>query len=1084
VKDDSAKNVKVASGLGNASTSPLIRPSETRQFLGLYEEALEISDAGLALFSLPDAATFVSRDLDKLSKEAARRAGRNLDVYVHIHLHQLPAGNVTQRGSLETVRAAIGIFSDIDARSPGRKKPPETLCPRVADTILVVEEFDNRYAPLKASLVVASGHGCYPAILLKKPLLVASVDDKALLESLGRRFHKALHQIAAKRGWTGAVDYCDPAKVLRLPGCVNYKDANHPQPVRVVYQNEARFTLSDLGEVLPPLTDRNLFQGADVPVAETAPVAVCLTNDVNIEPLVAGLRANHELFGPTWDNLRLDLDDQSCSGYDMAIADIGVACGLPDRHIAALIQAHRAKFTGPKQQRRGQALLKYIARTITKARVGKQSSEEAECGWAAVEAPLKSSAVGPAANMLPAERSDSCSVSKEEPASEPAQPAGAAIEGPLDPLGCRPAPSHASAAGEPAASASVASTDKPALPTFNAVETEQAGVAPQAQVHAPADFLIAKIRATGDPAVLYQNISLVAGLSDAGVATLYQQLKAVLGSKLNYNHFNRAIKDERARARQKKAVRQQAADPRPVIRTDDRLLDGIAADAIEALETANNPPVVFRRGGALVMIHPDEDGRPVILRANEPMMRGRLARVARFQRETKQDLIWVSPPEDLTRDVLSANLGVFPALGVVTQLPIFRPDGTFRLEPGYDPVTRAYYVPTLGFRLGAIPAEPTRAEAQAAALALDEVIGEFPFETGADKANCIALLLTAFLRIAFRYKVPLAVIDAPKWGTGKTLLAMLVYTIVTGSEGTVCAAPTTEEEWRKRMTSLLERGSAVVIIDNVDQPLRSPALSAVLTAPYWEDRVLGRTEDIRLPNVSTWICTGNNIVLGGEMARRAYRIRLDAKVANPAARTGFKRTDQELLQWAATNRGEIVASLMVMIRAWFAGGQPKAAVSAFGSFDSWARTAGGILQYAGVTEFLCNLETLQKEADEESRQWDQFLRALAITFGERDFAAADIAERVLHERGLLGLSFPEEIGHPDERTEGGDSSLVRRIGRALARKCGTRFGDLDLRIERGEPDKHTKVQRWKVAGNVKGIQSVAQTESAGFQNDS
>ena len=32
------------------------------------------------------------------------------------------------------------------------------------------------------------------------------------------------------------------------------------------------------------------------------------------------------------------------------------------------------------------------------------------------------------------------------------------------------------------------------------------------------------------------------------------------------------------------------------------------------------------------------------------------------------------------------------------------------------------------------------------------------------------------------------------------------------------------------MMSILERGSAVVIIDNVDTTLRSPALSAVLTA--------------------------------------------------------------------------------------------------------------------------------------------------------------------------------------------------------------------------------------------------------------
>jgi hypothetical protein len=110
---------------------------------------------------------------------------------------------------------------------------------------------------------------------------------------------------------------------------------------------------------------------------------------------------------------------------------------------------------------------------------------------------------------------------------------------------------------------------------------------------------------------------------------VYQDLKAALGPKLNYNHFSRAIQEARARQQQKRSD-QQSDDPRPLIITNDRLLDEIAADAIAALEAANEPPVLFRRGGQLVMIHPDEDGRPVIMRANEPMMRGRLARVARF----------------------------------------------------------------------------------------------------------------------------------------------------------------------------------------------------------------------------------------------------------------------------------------------------------------------------------------------------------------------------------------------------------------------------------------------------------------------
>jgi len=733
----------------------------------------------------------------------------------------------------------------------------------------------------------------------------------------------------------------------------------------------------------------------------------------------------------------------------MAIADIGVSRGLTDNQIASLLVAHRQKFRGAKEERSGKRLDGYLRPTIGKARAGKESSAAAEADWAKFDAQLMAA---DAAQGHAATAESAVAVPRAE-----VEAGGAVV---------------VTRGGEEA------SADTPAAAPEATPESTVNTVHPQ--VHPPTDFIMGQARATGDVNIVYANIAVIAALSDAAIAALYQDLRAVLGTKLNYNHFNRAIKDQRARARQKEAVRQQAADPRPLIRTDGRLLDGIAAEAIMALESANNPPVVFRRGGTLVMIHPDEEGRPVIMRANEAMMRGRLARVARFQRLTKQGLIWVSPPEDLTRDVLCSNSGNFPALGVVTQIPILRQDGTYRIEPGYDPVTRAYYVPSPGFRLPVMPAEPTSADVEAAVRLLDEAIGEFPFDTPADKANCIALLLTAFLRIAFRFKVPLAVIDAPKWGTGKTLLAMLVYVITTGSEGTVCTAPTTEEEWRKRLTSLLERGSAVTILDNVDQPLRSPSLSAVLTAPYWEDRVLGRTEDIRLPNVSTWIATGNNLVLGGEMARRAYRIRLDAKVSNPGARTGFKRTDQQLLDWVAAHRGELVGALLTIIHAWFAAGQPKADVTAFGSFEGWARTTGGILHHAGIDSFLGNLPNLQKEADEESAQWEQFLSALVQSFPARPFTASEVADKALHERGRLSLSFPDEIGHPGEASNDGYGSLVRRIGKALAKKCGTRFGDLELRVERGKPDKHTKVQTWVVVGNTGPLLMETAGDSAGF----
>lgn len=88
-------------------------------------------------------------------------------------------------------------------------------------------------------------------------------------------------------------------------------------------------------------------------------------------------------------------------------------------------------------------------------------------------------------------------------------------------------------------------------------------------------------------------------------------------------------------------------------------------------------------------------------------------------------------------------------------------------------------------------------------------------------------------------------------------------------------------------------------------------------------------------------------------------------------------------------------------------------------------------------------------------------------------------ERAIHGRDLLIASFPDEIGHPEERGAEG-TSFQRRLGKALGRKCGTRFGELELRIERAELETHTKVQRWCVAGKLSELLS---GNPAGFHSN-
>src|SRR5205814_6276690 len=159
------------------------------------------------------------------------------------------------------------------------------------------------------------------------------------------------------------------------------------------------------------------------------------------------------------------------------------------------------------------------------------------------------------------------------------------------------------------------------------------------------------------------------------------------------------------------------------------------------------------------------------------------------------------------------------------------------------------------------------------------------------RANAFALLLTPIIRATFDGCVPLALIEAPQPGTGKTLLAKAIAIIATGRTAELTTMPSNEDEWRKKITSLLMSGTSLIVWDNVVAKIASAELAAVLTTTVWNDRMLGASRQLSLPNRATWIATGNNIRLGGDIPRRCYPIRLDANVAQPWMRSGFRHPD-------------------------------------------------------------------------------------------------------------------------------------------------------------------------------------------------
>jgi hypothetical protein len=203
----------------------------------------------------------------------------------------------------------------------------------------------------------------------------------------------------------------------------------------------------------------------------------------------------------------------------------------------------------------------------------------------------------------------------------------------------------------------------------------------------------------------------------------------------------------------------------------------------------------------------------------------------------------------------------------------------------------------------------------------------------------------------------------------------IIAMVATGRPGAKMTAPSNEEEWRKTITARLSQGQGVIIIDNVDRRLVSGSLSSVLTSDTWNDRVLGQSATITLSNHSTFIANGINVETGPDIARRVYWIRMDAHQANPEQRSGFHHPD--ILEWVKVERGQILAAVLLLARAWIRAGIPiPNGIPQMGSFEKWRGVVGGILVNAGIEGFLGNLEQFRERSDILTTQWNSFLETL------------------------------------------------------------------------------------------------------------
>ena len=583
--------------------------------------------------------------------------------------------------------------------------------------------------------------------------------------------------------------------------------------------------------------------------------------------------------------------------------------------------------------------------------------------------------------------------------------------------------------------------------SISRLEKLSAQVDPYPWIPQSADELIQRCEETGDADLAFQNIQLIAALDLSEYPRAKKRLKEA--TDINLNELEAAIQEERSRlqdehAKEAREKRRQQLEEKGkrTIRITGRQSSDVVRDMRHAVQQANDPPMLYRRGTEILRVSEGRDDRLRLEAVSEAYLDYFTSESAAFVDDRYKPREFSIRYLNRMRELLE-----LPELRGITRVPVLKPNGAIQDVPGYDAETQLIYQPADN-STPKVSDDPTENDVRDALCLIEEAWIDHPFADQSSRANTLALALTPIiLPLLDRANVPLAIISATRAGSGKSLLAEIIGTGATGQTPVAMSAPGSDDEMRKQITALLRSGEPFIVIDDLDGPVDSASLRRALTSPVWSDRVLGASDQLRLPSQAVWCATGNNLRPSGDMVRRCFLIRLDTQMVRPHLRDNFMHQQPE---WTRSHRTEFAAALLTLVRYWINLGRPGSSSATLGSFESWSDIIGGILAAVEVEGFLENLDVFQFSEYDEDDCWTRLLEMLFTwqydVLGEDTFMVKDLAafiEREMQkeavERDGLANSIVEYLDDDIQvRIRRGDPIEVS-LGKAFASRRDTRY---------------------------------------------
>lgn len=244
----------------------------------------------------------------------------------------------------------------------------------------------------------------------------------------------------------------------------------------------------------------------------------------------------------------------------------------------------------------------------------------------------------------------------------------------------------------------------------------------------------------------------------------------------------------------------------------------------------------------------------------------------------------------------------------------------------------------------------------------------------------------------------------------------------------------------------------IISLDNLSRTLDSPALSGAVTATIWQDRILGQSKTINLPVNVLWLANGNNVTVSNEISRRTIWIRLVSELESPWTRAESEFVHPNLLEWTKEHRLLLIQALLTMTQSWIVAGKP-AGQATLGSFESWARVIGGILENAGIYGFLGNANQFYAKADEDLELWREFVNVWWSKHASESVGVKQLYE-LMRENDLLPGLF-------EGKAQSVHSSV---LGKALTARIDRNIGGYFLRHQ-GKDRTGSKLYRLESAAS-------------------